>query len=58
MTLKVTQGQLSIDIGCPRPNSTANLPHVAAAAGRRDTDGRTDGHSTVLRRLPDTVRKV
>ena len=45
MTLKVTQGQLSIDIGCPRPNSTANLPHVADAAGRRDTDGRTDGRT-------------
>ena len=35
--------QLSIDICCPRPRSSANQPHAAAAVDRRDrqTDGRT-----------------
>ena len=36
--------QLSIDICCTRPSSTANPPHGAAAVDRRSrqTDGRTD----------------
>ena len=44
------QQQLSIDICCPRPTSAANPPVAAAAVHRREghTDGRTDGHSTVL----------
>ena len=41
------QQQLSIDICCRRPTSTANPPADAAAVDRRDrqTDRRADGHS-------------
>ena len=46
------QQQLSVYI-VPRPTSAANPPAAAAAVDRRDrqTDGRTDGHATVLGRL-------
>ena len=45
---------LSIDICCSRPTSAANLPAAAAAVDRRDR--RTDGHSTVIYRLPHIMR--
>ena len=41
--------KLLIDLSCPRPNSAANPPHVAAAVDRRDnrqTDRWTDGGQT------------
>ena len=46
--------QLSIDICCRHPRSTANQPHAAAAVDRRDRQ--TDGPDRYIDSAPHTMR--